>query len=141
MSPAGGGMTTLETPISAPLLLPAELHLSSEQFALVCQANPDAVLELSANGHLISMTPTGGDTSARNSALNFALQTYAKDPGGWKAFDGSGGFASPMAPCSAPIWWWNWPVQVIKAPAACQPCAARRPITSPRCSAGLAAVA
>ena len=28
MSPAGGGMTTLETPISAPLLLPAELRLS-----------------------------------------------------------------------------------------------------------------
>ena len=38
------------------------------------------------------MTPTGGDTSARNSALNFALQTYAKDHGGWKAFDSSGGF-------------------------------------------------
>ena len=48
MSAAGGGMTTLATPISAPLLLPAELRLSPEQFALVCQANPDAVLELSA---------------------------------------------------------------------------------------------
>ena len=100
-------MTTLETPISAPLLLPAELHLSPEQFDLVCQANPDALLELSANGHLISMTPTGGDTSARNGALIFALQTYAKGHSGGKPSTARGGFASPMAPCSAPVWWWN----------------------------------
>ncbi len=50
MSPTGGGMTTLATPIGSPLVLPPELRLSPEQFALVCQANPDAVLELSANG-------------------------------------------------------------------------------------------
>ena len=42
-------MTTLATPAHHPLLLPPELRLSPEQFALVCQANPDAVLELSAS--------------------------------------------------------------------------------------------
>ena len=88
-------MTTLATPAHNPLLLPPELRLSPEQFALVCQANPDAVLELSASGHLISMTPTGGDTSARNSALIFALQAYARRSGCWKAFDSSGGFRLP----------------------------------------------
>ena len=88
-------MTTLATTAPPPLQLPPELRLSPEQFALVCQANPDAVLELSASGHLISMTPTGGDTSARNSALIFALQAYARRSGCWKAFDSSGGFRLP----------------------------------------------
>jgi len=88
-------MTTLAAPAEAPLLLPPELRLSPEQFALVCQANPNAVLELSASGQLISMTPTGGDTSARNSALIYALEAYARRTGGWKVFDSSGGFRLP----------------------------------------------
>jgi hypothetical protein len=50
-------MTTLAAPAEAPLLLPPELRLSPEQFALVCQANPNAVLELDASGQLIHMTP------------------------------------------------------------------------------------
>ena len=40
-----------------PLLLPADLRLSAEQFALVCAANPGAVLELTADGQVIEMTP------------------------------------------------------------------------------------
>jgi len=90
---------TQATPATAgsdtPLVLHPELRLSPEQFALVCEANPDAVLELSAGGHLISMTPTGGDTSARNTALLYALQHYARSQGGWKVLDSSGGFRLP----------------------------------------------
>ncbi|MFN9692965.1 MAG: Uma2 family endonuclease [Synechococcaceae cyanobacterium] len=56
-----------------PLLLPRELRLTPEQFALVCEANPDAVLELAADGQLITLTPTGGETGARNSTLGLAL--------------------------------------------------------------------
>lgn len=88
-------MTTLADPTQAPLLLPSELCLSPEQFALVCQANPDAVLELSASGQLISMTPTGGNTGSRNAALLFALQSYARQTNRWKAFDSSTGFRLP----------------------------------------------
>lgn len=33
-----------------PLLLPLELRLSTEPFALVREANPDAVLDLAADG-------------------------------------------------------------------------------------------
>ena len=43
----------------------------------------------------ISTTPTGGDTSARNSALIYALEAYARRTGRWKAFDSSGGFRLP----------------------------------------------
>lgn len=54
-----------------PLRLPWDLGHSQEQFERVCQANPDALLELDADAHLIAMTPTGGETSSRNSELMF----------------------------------------------------------------------
>ena len=78
-----------------PLLLPPKLRLSPEQFALVCEANPEAVLELAPDGQLITMTPTGGDTSSRNSLLVARLQIWALAQGGWKVFDSSGGFRLP----------------------------------------------
>lgn len=79
----------------APLHLPLELRLTPEQFALVCQANPEAVLELTAAGQLIAMTPTGGDTGARNSLLTTRLQIWALSQGTWKVFDSSSGFRLP----------------------------------------------
>ncbi|MEX0589131.1 MAG: Uma2 family endonuclease [Cyanobium sp.] len=79
----------------APLQLPADLCLSPEQFAAVCAANPDAVLELDAAGHLIHMTPTGGETGARNSRLLMRLLAWADQLGGWQLFDSSTGFRLP----------------------------------------------
>ncbi len=79
----------------APLRFPPELRLTPEQFELVCAENREAVLELSADGRLISMTPTGGDTSARNTELVYQLQHYARTTGGWKVLESSGGFRLP----------------------------------------------
>jgi Uma2 family endonuclease len=76
----------------APLLLPHDLRLSPEQFAQVCEANPDAVLELAADGQLITMTPTGGETGRRNTRLLTRLQTWADLRGCWDVFDSSTGF-------------------------------------------------
>ena len=84
---AGNGLT--------PLLLPQGLRLTPEQFALVCDANPDAVLELAADGQLITMTPTGGDTGRRNTRLLTRLQSWADLQGGWEVFDSSTGFRLP----------------------------------------------
>ena len=75
-----------------PLLLPPGLKLTPEQFALVCEANPEAVLELTAAGQVIAMTPTGGETSRLNTRLLFRLQAWAERRGGWEVFDSSGGF-------------------------------------------------
>jgi Uma2 family endonuclease len=76
-----------------PLQLPWSLHLSPEQFELVCQANPDAVLELAADGQLIAMTPAGSETSARNSNLVILLGLALHCSGlPYKIFDSSGGF-------------------------------------------------
>lgn len=79
----------------APLQLPSDLCLSPEQFAAVCAANPDAVLELDAAGNLIHMTPTGGETGARNSRLLMRLLAWADQLGGWQVFDSSTGFLLP----------------------------------------------
>lgn len=77
-----------------PLLLPWDLRLTPEQFERVCQANPEAVLELAADGHLIAMTPTGGETGARNLRLGQRLLLWADGAGvgAWIAFDSSTGF-------------------------------------------------
>ena len=79
----------------APLRLPADLRLNPEQFAALCQANPNAVLELDASGRLIHMTPTGSETGARNSRLVMRLLLWADQQGVWRVFDSSSGFRLP----------------------------------------------
>ena len=79
-----------------PLQLPWGIRLTPDQFELVCQANPDAVLELAANGQLIAMTPTGGETGQRNQTLGACLWLAARQSGlPLKLFDSSTGFRLP----------------------------------------------
>jgi Uma2 family endonuclease len=78
-----------------PASLCAGLRFTPEQFAELCQANPEAVLELDADGSLILMTPTGGETGARNAELSFQIYTWARGNGSWKSFDSSTGFRLP----------------------------------------------
>jgi len=54
------------------------LRLTPEQFAAVCLANPHALRELDAIGQIIHMTPTGGDTGARNSESAFQIKAFAR---------------------------------------------------------------
>ncbi len=79
----------------ASLRFPADLRLTPEQFKLLCAENREAVLELAADGRVIAMTPTGSETSGRNSELLFQLQQFAKASGSWKVFESSGGFRLP----------------------------------------------
>jgi len=80
----------------APLQLPWDLRLTPEQFERVCQVNPEAVLELTAEGHLIVMTPTGGETSSRNSRLLIQLgMALTRGQPSLRIFDSSGGFRLP----------------------------------------------
>jgi len=90
-------MTLATSPNSGvlPLRFPSRLRLTPEQFELVCAENREAVLELGADGHVIAMTPTGSETSGRNSELVFQLQRFAKAGGAWKVFESSGGFQLP----------------------------------------------
>jgi Uma2 family endonuclease len=80
----------------APLLLPWDLRLTPEQFERVCQANPEAMLELGADGALIAMTPTGGETGSRNSRLLIQLgMALSRVQPSLRIFDSSTGFLLP----------------------------------------------
>lgn len=89
--------------LTLPLALTDSLRLTPEQFEQLSQANPEAVLELAADGHLIAMTPTGGETSSRNSRLliqlGMALPRCEKD---LRIFDSSGGFRLPDGSVRSP---------------------------------------
>ncbi len=94
MSGQDWGTGQLES-LNLPASLCSRLRLTPEQFTVLCEANPDAVLELAADGSLICMTPTGSDTGARKGELFFQIKTWARAGGGWKAFDSSTGFRLP----------------------------------------------
>lgn len=100
-------MVSLPAPCSrlAELGLPSELTLprdlcealrfTPQQFQQLCEANPEAVLELTAEGRLIVMTPVGGETSARNARLTFHIAMWTLSQGGWQAFGSCTGFRLP----------------------------------------------
>ncbi|MCS5699581.1 Uma2 family endonuclease [Cyanobium sp. FGCU-52] len=82
--------------LTLPASLGAGLRFTPEQFEALCLANPEAVLELAADGSLILMTPTGSETGGRNSALNALLWQAVRSSGlPLKLFDSSTGFRLP----------------------------------------------
>ena len=97
--PACPGLLSPEQPfgsITLPLLHSSSLRLTPDQFAELCQANPDAVLELAADGSLICMTPTGSETGGRNGTLSGLLwQALKASALPLKLFDSSSGFRLP----------------------------------------------
>jgi len=69
------------------------VKLTREQFYELCAANPELKLERNANGELVIMSPTGGETSAWNSDLNTDLNIWNHQERLGKVFDSSGGFS------------------------------------------------
>ena len=95
--------------LSLPASLCVGLRFRPEQFAELCQANPEAVLELASDGSLILITPTG-------------IAGRPSRP--------SSGVAS-LPP--APIWWRSWRAPVAQAPVAQAP-ATKAPEALPPCA-------
>lgn len=71
------------------------LNLTSTQFYDLCAANPDLKLERNANGELIIMSPTGGETGRRNIKIAQQLANWTDVDGTGIAFDSSTGFKLP----------------------------------------------
>ena len=84
---------TLTPPASLALNLRA-LELSEAQFGRVAADNPELRLELTAEGELIVMPPTGVETGRRNSRITQRLLNWADGAGG-VVFDSSTGFTLP----------------------------------------------
>lgn len=71
------------------------LHLSNEQFYQLCRVNPEVKFERTAQGELIIMPPTGGETGNRNIKLSARLEIWAERDGTGLAFDSSTMFQLP----------------------------------------------
>lgn len=80
----------------------ADLRLTEDQFYRLCQANRDLRLELTAEGNLIIMPPTGWDTGYRNSSLNRVVGNWAEADGTGLVFDSSTGFILPNGATRSP---------------------------------------
>ncbi|MEG4498465.1 Uma2 family endonuclease [Microcoleus sp. F10-C6] len=71
------------------------IKLTSEQFYQLCEENPDLKLERNANGELIAMPPTGGETGKRNVKLTTQLDVWNEQTELGEVFDSSTGFTLP----------------------------------------------
>lgn len=78
------------------------LELSDEQLYEFTQINRDLRIERNAQGELIIMPPTGGETGQRNAEITMQLRLWAKSHGGGATFDSSTGFRLPNGAVRSP---------------------------------------
>lgn len=84
------------------LNLNAVTTLTQEQFRELCRTNRDIRLELTAQGELIVMPPTGWETGKRNASLAGRLNVWSEADGTGVAFDSSTGFTLPNGAVRSP---------------------------------------
>ncbi len=71
------------------------IALTDEQFFQLCQNNRDLKFERNANGDLVIMSPTGGETGSYNAGLTAQLWNWNTQTKLGKVFDSSTGFKLP----------------------------------------------
>jgi Uma2 family endonuclease len=71
------------------------IRLTDEQFYRLCRDNPELRMELTSEGRLVVMSPTGAKTGWRNSKLTQRLANWADTNGRGVAFDSNSGFTLP----------------------------------------------
>ncbi|MGB3405325.1 MAG: Uma2 family endonuclease [Microcoleaceae cyanobacterium] len=68
------------------------IALTDKQFFQLCQNNSDLKFERNANGDLVIMSPTGGETGSYNAGLTAQLWLWNSQTKLGKVFDSSTGF-------------------------------------------------
>jgi Uma2 family endonuclease len=84
------------------LQIPKSLKFTDDKFVEIVAANKDLRLELSAQGELTLMSPTGGETGNRNFEMCLDLGYWNRQKGLGKAFDSSTGFKLPNGGTRSP---------------------------------------
>ncbi|HBB31812.1 MAG TPA: hypothetical protein DDZ80_27155 [Cyanobacteria bacterium UBA8803] len=77
------------------LNVPPAVGLTDEQFYQLCVANEEWRLELTAQGELVIMPPTGGESGIRNADLTTELNLWNRQTRLGKVFDSSTEFRLP----------------------------------------------
>lgn len=107
-SPATAVVAHAPDPDLGPDALPVVVRLepvfdlTDEKFFEFCQINRDVRIERNAEGDLLIMPPTGGETGSRNAELTMQLRQWAKRDGQGTAFDSSTGFNLPNKATRSP---------------------------------------
>jgi Uma2 family endonuclease len=78
------------------------VKLTDDQLYELCLLNRDWRIERTAQGELLIMPPTGGETGAQNSELAVQLGLWAKQDKTGLAFDSSTGFRLPNGAMRSP---------------------------------------
>jgi len=84
------------------LNVPPTVGLTDEQFYQLCVANKEWRLELTAEGELIIMPPTGGESGIRNADLTTDLNLWNRQTRLGKVFDSSTEFRLPSGSKRSP---------------------------------------
>src|SRR6266536_2115771 len=79
-----------------------ERPMDDDEFFAFCAENRHVRIEREANGEIIIMPPTGGETSYRNSDLAVQLGTWTKRDGRGRAFDSNSEFFLPNGAARGP---------------------------------------
>ena len=75
--------------------LDSVIKMTDDQFFKLCQANRDLRFERNANGELIIMPPTGGETGNKNARITQQVMNWTDADGTGIAFDSSTCFKLP----------------------------------------------
>lgn len=84
------------------LNLDSVIKLTAEQFYKLCETNPELKLERNAQGDLIIMPPTGGETGKTNSNINAQIWFWNEQKQLGEVFDSSTGFTLPSGADRSP---------------------------------------
>ncbi|MGF1673357.1 MAG: Uma2 family endonuclease [Rivularia sp. (in: cyanobacteria)] len=87
---------------SLTLNLDSIIKLTQEQFYKLCEANPELKLERNAQGELIVMPPTGGETGRSNVNLIVQIGKWNEQNQLGEVFDSSTGFTLPSGANRSP---------------------------------------
>jgi hypothetical protein len=82
-------------PMVLTVTLQPTLELTDQQFQQICNNNRDLKFERTANGGLVVMALTGGDTGERNAELNGRLWLWNRQSRLGHLYDSSTGFRLP----------------------------------------------
>jgi Uma2 family endonuclease len=77
-------------------------RMSPEKFHDFCAANPDLRAELTAEGEIVIMPPTGAETGYRNSELTAQLRNWSRRDGRGRAFDSNVEYLLPDGSAMSP---------------------------------------
>jgi Uma2 family endonuclease len=80
--------------------------MSEQEFYEFCRLNPDLSLELTSEGDLVIMPPTGGKSGERNAILITRLTIWALENRGGHVFDSSTLFTLPNGAKRSPDFAW-----------------------------------